>query len=347
MREGSLMDAVIIGLAHTGKTTLLSALAGTEISSKGFATVHVHDERLNNLADIFERKRRVFAEIRLREAAWPGVGKPGRKTEMERYLTTISGSRLFLHVVAAAQTLMMPGPPDPAKDLVKLDGEMIFADLLAIERILERSRKAPLDANVKTLLKRLKGVLEDDRPLWSEPINALEKGLLSGFNLATLAEQLIVVNTAEDAPGPFDPSVFGDRLFGRRVMSMCFPVAKEISLLPLEDQEEFAAEMGLSGTAANRVAREAFAQLDLLSFFTVGDEECRAWPVKRGTSALQAAGEVHSDIQRGFIRAEVVNFEEFIKRKSMKACREDGVLRLEGKGYVVAEADIIQFRFNI
>ena len=128
---------------------------------------------------------------------------------------------------------------------------------------------------------------------------------------------------------------------------MCFPLAKEISLLPPENQDEFAREMGLSDTAGQAVAREAFAQLDLISFFTIGDDECRAWPIRRGTTALQAAGEVHSDIQRGFIRAEVVNYEEFIKRKSIKACREDGLLRLEGKRYVVAEADIIDFRFNV
>jgi ribosome-binding ATPase len=341
------MDSTIIGLAHCGKTTLLEALAGAEVSGTGTATVRVRDVRIDALTAIFKPKKTVYGEIRVREAAWPGAGEGQRKSDIERYLNTIRGSRLFLHVVAAAQTPMMSDPPDPAGDLAKLDSEMIFADLLSIERVLERARKAPMEENVKQLLLRLKAVLEQDRLLFTEHIDEAEKAMVAGFNLITLTPQLIVVNTGEDFTGEFDASVFGARLAGRHVLSMCFPLAREVSMLPREEQDAFAREMGMAGPAAESVSREVFRQLDLISFFTVGEDECRAWPIKSGTSARAAAGEIHSDIERGFIRAEVVGYDEFMKRKSLKICKDEGILRLEGKEYIIRDGEIVHYRFNV
>ncbi|MBZ0273027.1 DUF933 domain-containing protein [bacterium] len=341
------MDTTIIGLAGTGKTTLLSALAGVADPASGVATVRVVDERVDALAKIFNPKKTTYAEMRVREAAWPGAGESARKSDVDRYLQAIRGSRLFLHVLAAAQTPMLADPPNPARDLAKLDGEMIIADLIAIERLLDRAKKAPLEANVKALLERLKGELENERPIFSLGLADAEHAMLSGYGFITETPQLVVVNTAEDAGEAFDAAPLSALLHGRHVMAMPFPVAREVSLLPAAEQDDFAKEMGLSGPAARRVVREAFRQLDLISFLTSGEDECRAWPIERGTHARAAAGTIHSDIERGFIRAEVVAFDEFIKRGSMKACREDGILRLEGKDYVVADGDIVHFRFNV
>ncbi len=344
----TIMDVTIIGLAQTGKTTLLTALAGTETSESGIATVRVRDPRVDELAKIFNPKKKVYGEIRVREAAWPGTADTGRRSDIERYINAIRGSRLFLHVLASARTPMMTESPDPMRDLKKLDGEMIFSDLFAVERIVERAKKAPMEPQLKDLLLRLKTVLEAEEPLWTHALSEVERGLIAGFNFMTMTPQLIVVNIAEgEDENAFDASVFGNRLFGRHVMAMCFPVAREVSLMPGEEQDDFAREMGLSEAAAARVSREAFRQLDLISFLTSGEDECRAWPIPRGTLAKGAAGVIHSDIERGFIRAETVSYADFITRKTMKACREDGVLRLEGKTYPVEDGDIINFRFNV
>lgn len=340
------MDATIIGLRQCGKTTLLEALAGTETPGSGIATVRVRDDRVDALTKIFQPKRTVYGEIRVREAAWPGTGESARKSAMEQYINAIRGSRLFLHVVAAARTPMMTDEPNPARDLDQLDGEMIFADLLAIDRILERAKKAPMEALLRDLLERLKGELEQEKPLWTVGLTDVEKTAIAGFNLITVTPQLVVVNTPEGV-GEIDPAMFGERLRGRHVAAISLPVAREVSLLPIEEQDAFAREMGLDGPAAPKLSREAFAQLDLISFFTVGEDECRAWPITRGTEARAAAGVIHSDIERGFIRAEVVAYDDFMARKTLKACRDDGVLRLEGKTYVVADGDIVNFRFNV
>lgn len=340
------MDATIIGLQHCGKTTLLEALSGADTVGSGIATVRIRDPRVDELSAIFKPKKTVYAEMRVKEAAWPGTGESVRKSAIEQYLNAIRGSRLFLHVVSAVQTPMMSDPADPVRDLDKLDQEMIFADMLSIERILERAQKAGMDANLKALLERLKEALESEQPLWTHPLTEIEKGMIAGFNLVTGVPQLIVVNTAE-GEGAFDASVFGARPRGRHVASMAFTVAKEVGLLPHEEQDAFAREMGLDGPAAQKLTREAFTQLDMISFFTVGDDECRAWPIPRGTEAKSAAGEIHSDIERGFIRAEVVSYADFMARKTLKACRDDGVLRLEGKTYIVSDGDIVNFRFNV
>jgi ribosome-binding ATPase len=341
------MDVTIIGLPRTGKTTLLQALAGAELSGGGIATVRVPDERLDKLSKIFEPKKDVYVEIRAREAAWPGVGGSRRKSEMEKYINAIRGSQLFIHVIAAVQTPMMTAPANPLQDLQKLDDEMIFSDLVAIERILEQSVRSPLDPNLKKLLERFKDVLEGDQPLWTQELDEREHAMITGYNLITLTPQLVVVNTAEDDEGKHGVSDFGDRLHGRHVASLCFTTAKEVSFLPTEEQELFAQELGLDGPAAARVSQEAFRQLDLISFLTVGADECRAWAIRRGTVAKSAAGVIHTDFEKGFIRAAVVSYEEFMQRKSLKACREGGVLRLEGKEYVVQDGDIIEFRFNV
>ncbi|MCB1152952.1 DUF933 domain-containing protein, partial [bacterium] len=336
-------DATIIGLAHVGKTTLLEALAGREIAA-GIATVPVRDARLDALTAIFNPKKTVYAEFRLREAMWPGTDS-GRKNEMERYIQNVRGAKVFLHVLAAMQTPMMTEGANPVRDLEKLDSEMIFADLVSLDRYLEKNRKAKIDPNLEKLIVRLKEELENETPLWTVEMTEAEEALLAGFNLVTRTPQLIVVNTDEGADD-YDASAFG-KLNGRHVVSMNFPMAKEISFLPREEQFVFAQEMGMEGPAADRVSKEVFRQLDLISFFTVGEDECRAWPITRGTTAKRAAGQIHSDIERGFIRAELAGYDDFMARKSLKQCKDDGVLRLEGKEYVVADGDIINFRFNV
>jgi len=337
------MEARIIGLKGCGKSTLVAALA--EGRGEGhIATVHVGDARVRKLSEIFQPKKTTFAEFKVQEVAWPEAS--ARKGEMERYLDALAGGQLYLHVLRAFDSVMLGEPAHPAADLEELDREFLLFDLIRIERAFERAKKAPLPDAGKKALNRCQEALEAETPLRELAFDQSELAFIRGYQFLTLTPQMLVVNTESDSE--WDAAELGENVRDRRVVAFPFPEALEVSRLSPEEQEEYAAALGLPGPAAEVVAQAAFAQLGLISFLTTGSDEVRAWPIRAGETAREAAGAIHSDIQRGFIRAEVVSYEDFMSHgANMKACRDAGVLRIEGKDYVVRDGDIINFRFNV
>lgn len=337
------MEARAIGLKGCGKTTLVGALA--EGRGEGhIATVHVGDARVRTLSEIFQPKKTTFAEFRVQEVAW--VEASARKGEMERYLDALAGGGLYLHVLRAFDSVILGEPAHPESDLEKLDHEFLLSDLIRIERAFERAKKAPMPEAVNKALARCQGALEAETPLREVAFDETQLGLIKGYQFLTLTPQLLLVNTASEET--WDSTALEPLTRGRRILAFPFLEAAEVARLSLEEQHEYATALGLPGPAAEVVAQAAFEQLGLISFLTTGSDEVRAWPIRAGETAREAAGAIHSDIQRGFIRAEVVSYSDFMSHESnMKACRDAGVLRIEGKDYIVQDGDIINFRFNV
>ena len=336
------MEARIIGLKGCGKTTLVAALA--EGRGEGHvATVHVGDPRIRVLSEIFQPKKTTFAEFKVREVAWPEA--TGRKGEMERYLDALAGGQVYVHVLRGFDSLLLGEPAHPEADLEELDREFLLFDLIRIERAFERAKKAPLPDAGKKALAHCQEVLEAEKPLREVEFEEVELTFIRGYQFLTLMPQMLVLNTeAGSAPAT---STLEAVARGRRLLAFPFPDALEVSQLSVEEQAEYAAALGLPGPAAEVVAQAAFQQLGLISFLTTGSDEVRAWPVRSGETAREAAGAIHSDIQRGFIRAEVISYDDFMHHGTMKAAREAGVLRIEGKDYLVKDGDIVNFRFNV
>lgn len=336
------MEARIIGLKGCGKTTLVAALA--EGRGEGhIATVHVGDARVRSLSEIFQPKKTTFAEFKVREVAWPEAS--ARKGEMERYLDALAGGQVYLHVLRGFDSAILGEPAHPKDDLEELDREFLLFDLIRIERAFERAKKAPLPDIGKKALMRCQEALEAEIPLRELQFDDGQLSFVRGYQFLTLTPQLLLVNTESETT--WDPGSLASLTRGRSVLAFPFVDALEVARLSVEEQEEYAAALGLPGPAGEVVAQAAFAQLGLISFLTTGSDEVRAWPIRAGETAREAAGAIHSDIERGFIRAEVVSFSDFMLHGNMKACRDAGVLRVEGKDYVVADGDIINFRFNV
>ena len=223
---------------------------------------------------------------------------------------------------------------------------MIFADLVVCDRLIEREHVQPLEAARKHAVHKAKEALEAEQPLWSVAFDENDQAGLAGLNLVTMTPQLLVLNV--DEGGAADAGALpAARLFGRHVAPVCLKVAAEVAALPAADQQAFAAELGLGEPAAHTLAREAYRQLNLISFFTVGEDEVRAWSAPAGTNAQKAAGRIHSDLERGFIRAEIVPWDTLLALGSLKACRDAGKLQVEGKTYVLNDGEIMHVRFNV
>jgi GTP-binding protein YchF len=268
----------------------------------------------------------------------------------------------LVHVVRAFRDPAVPHPAgsvDPARDAQAMEDELILADLGVVERRLERmdkdlkkNRSAELDRE-QDLLGRCKAALENGQPLRAMGLTGDDLRRLRGFQLLSAKPLLMVINldeadagaaiSVEKAAAATGLTPFLSRE-GTRAVPLCARIELEIASLEPADAEAFLKDMGLAESGLDRVIRASYDLLGYLSFFTVGEDECRAWSIRRGTVALDAAGEIHSDIQRGFIRAEVVGYEPFIASGSLAASRDKGELRLEGKDYVVKDGDIINFR---
>jgi ribosome-binding ATPase YchF (GTP1/OBG family) len=337
------VEARIIGLKGCGKTTLVTALA--EGRGEGHvATVHVGDSRVRALSEIFQPKKTTFAEFKVREVAWPEA--TGRKGEMEKYLDALGGGQVYVHVLRGFDSPTLGEPAHPADDLEELDREFLLYDLIRIERAFERGKKAPIPDAGKKALARSQEILETETPLREARFDETDLSFIRGYQFLTLTPQLLVLNNESGATP--DLAALEAPARGRRMLAFPFPDALEVSQLSIEEQAEYAAALGLPGPAGDVVAQAAFEQLGLISFLTSGTDEVRAWPIRNGETAKEAAGAIHSDIQRGFIRAEIISYDDFMSHNaSMKTAREAGVLRVEGKDYIVKDGDIVNFRFNV
>jgi hypothetical protein len=237
----------------------------------------------------------------------------------------------------------------PVADLEAFAAELVLADLAVVEKRMERLKKEKGHERERALLERIGPLLEAGTPLRTLGLGPEDRTQLAGFAFLSLRPLLVVLNVPESEVGAAVPADVAERAKaeGAEVIALSAQVEAEVAQLDTGDRAAFLADLGLTESARERFIRASYALLDLISLLTAGEDECRAWPIRRGTIAVKAAGRIHSDIERGFIRAEVVAYEDFIRLGSEAKCREAGKLRLEGKEYVVRDGDIVHFRFAV
>jgi GTP-binding protein YchF len=358
------MKAGILGLPLAGKSTLFQLLTGTPAAPPGgrpeprVGIARVPDPRVRRLGEMFRPRKETLATVEYVDV--PGVAKGEGAALVD--LPALRGVDALVHVVRAFESETAPHPDgsvDPRRDAEMLELELVLADLAAVERRIERLeagiKKARRSEDVaeRELFLRLRETLEAEKPLREMALGEEEKGRLRGYALLSAKPILLVANLGEDrireAAAFLDSSGLGG-LAGRPGVAACAvsaPIEAEMADLPPEDARAFREDLRLAEPGLDRVIRSTYDLLGLISFLTAGEDECRAWTVRRGTRAHAAAGEIHSDIERGFIRAQVVAFEELVAAGSLAACRERGTLRLEGRDYEVEDGDVIEFKFNV
>lgn len=364
-----MLRAALIGFGSTGKTTLFelmtsardSGRAGHGRSEASIGISKVPDKRLERLNAMFNPKKRVPATVEFTDLAAPGHAKA--LVDVAAY----KNADALLHLIRTFDDPAIPHPAgsiDPVRDAQAMEDELILADLGVAERRLERilkdlkkARSADLERE-RDVVTAIKTALEEGKPLRALDLQGDDLKRLRGFQFLSAKPLLVVVNVDEsqltgdgqgaarlaDAAEEAGLGPFLARA-GTAAAAVCAKIELEISRLDAADAAAFLADLGLAESGLDRVIRASYDLLGYISFFTVGEDENRAWSIPRGTSAQLAAGEIHSDIARGFIRAEVVAYDALVGRGSMAACRDHGEVRLEGKEYVVSDGDIINFRF--
>lgn len=355
------MKLALIGLPQSGKSTVFNALTGSQtapaISGRRVevhkAVVDVPDQRLHQLAELYGSRKIVHAQITFADVAGLGAGAgEGSEGLPGALLNALAGMDGLLLVLRAFEDESVPhakGSVDPARDLAALLDELLLNDLIAVERKLERlaeegqkgGREAAAVEREQALFTRLLAGLNEGAPLRDQPLSDNEKAMLPGLGLLTQKPVLVVLNLGEGQDAPSLPAASAPTLALQGKLEM------ELAQLSEEEAQEFLAEYGLQERGAQRVIRAAYDLLDTHTFYTLAEPEAHAWILPRGASALEAAGTVHSDIARGFIRAEVVGADDLLELGGMAKVREAGRFRLEGKDYVVQEGDVINVRFNV
>lgn len=365
---------VIIGLPSSGKTTVFNALTRSEAKTGTYgaaeeapnlATVKVPDVRLDRLTEMFQPQREVPAEIQYLDVAGiaKGIAEKGMSGQL---LGHLSQADALVMVIRAFLNPDVPHPDelvDPFRDIETLNLELHFSDLALIDKRLQRlvaqipktrGQERETFEREQVVLTRLKAALEADTPL-REVVPQLDPDdakLLRGFGFLTAKPLLILLNLGEEQLGATGDTLVAEvaERFARpgiAIDALAAKIETEIYQLAPEDAGAFMADLGITESSLGRIIRVSFNLLGLIPFFTVGPDECRAWTIHRGETAVEAAGEIHSDIQRGFIRAEVVSYEDLIAAGSLAEARKHGTLRREGKTYVVQDGDIINFLFNV
>jgi len=353
----------VVGLPMSGKTTLFHLLTDSKVESNkpaaNTATAWVPDSRVDYLSSIFRPAKTTYAQVMLSDLPGLVSESDGGHGYNNRFLSAIRGVDAILVVVRAFRDEAVgcfAGSIDPTADLSTIESELILADLQLVEARLERllsSRKlAPEQRAEIPVLEKVRDGFMDQLWLTDQSLTVEEKQVLRGYGLLTAKPMVLVINLDEaqlashQYEGRDELKRYAERRQCESVELSC-KVESEIMALDEPDRHEFMEEYGIEEPGISKVARSVYASLSLISFFTVGKDEVRAWTVTRGTNAKRAARAIHSDIERGFIRAEVVSFEDFRKAGSIAAARAQGTLRLEGKDYEVQDGDIIEFRFNV
>lgn len=335
------MKTAIIGFAGSGKTELFKALAGPGSAHAGRAMVKVPEPRLEPLTEVFKPKKITKTEIEYQDM--PGSG--GNKSLGNKVLSEIRGCDCFLTVLDAYS-----GAVDPAEQLSAIEAELIVSDMAVIEKKLERlsqdkqKAKHLYDAKEEDLLRKAMDILEQEKPLRLDKALCSEPAL-KGFAFLSAKPVLYAWNISEAKMGNF--SLPRDQM-GMSHISVSAMLEREMA--ELDDPEElemFMQDLGVEESALDRVIAKTYNLLNLITFLTAGEKEVRSWAINNGYTAAEAAGTIHSDIQKGFIRAEVLGWADFLATMDMKKAKEKGVLRLEGKEYIVKDGDIITFRFNV
>jgi ribosome-binding ATPase len=359
-----MLRAGLIGFPSSGKTALFQLLTSVReaprSSGKSDANVgvsRVPDERLDKLTALFKPRKHVPATVEFADIAGVGGAKTGAAALLD--VAPFRNADALLHVVRMFRDPSVPHPAgsiDPARDVRAMEDEVILADLGVVERRLERldkDLKKAANPDLKKeqeILVRCRAALEEGKALRALDLSVDEAKRLRGFQFLSAKPLLIVLNLDEaDLPQADDAvKLAGIESFlagaATRAVPICAKIELEIAQLEPEDAAAFMADLGLHESGLDRVIRASYDLLGYISFFTVGEDENRAWSIPRNTPAVVAAGEIHTDISRGFIRAEVVRYEHLLARGTLAACREHGELRLEGKEYIVQDGDVINFR---
>ncbi|HKR79306.1 MAG TPA: redox-regulated ATPase YchF [Nitrospira sp.] len=357
----------MIGLPNVGKTTVFNALtaAGALAANYPFATVDpntgialVPDPRLRTLTDIFKSKKTTYSTLEVRDIAGLVEGASKGEGLGNQFLGHIREVDALLHVVRCFQgsdVVHVSGTVNPLRDIGVIETELMLADLETLDRRKQKTDKKVRAGDKKAafeveFLARLMALLDKGEWLGNLPYTPEERLILNECQLLAAKPVLFVANVSEqqtaDAMMVNMVRDFAEKR-SARVVTICGQFEAELSTLPDEERGDFLGEMGLTESGLVRLTREAYALLDLITFFTAGETESRAWPIPKHTKAPQAAGKIHSDMERGFIRAEVYHYDDLMACGSEAKVKEKGLFRLEGKEYVLQEGDIVYFRFNV
>lgn len=354
------MKFALIGPPQSGKSTLFSAITGHVVDAshamnEQIASVSVPDERLDFLAEIYKPKKYTPAHIEFLDVPGASLADAHGQAEFRKRMQSVRKCDGIVMVVRAFESesvLKYRDRVNAKADLDELFTELLFADLeQVVNRIerLEKSTQKPTktrDQELRELamMTRVREALESEAPVSSAIQNDDERRIAGSFGFLTLKPVMVVINVGEDqvaAPPPFEhPHALA-------TIALSAEIEAEIAQLEPDDRRTFLEDLGLSAPARTRLLRTAYSALGLMSFLTAGEDEVRAWTIRNDTEAVEAAGKIHSDIQRGFIRAEVVAFDDFRKAGDMRSAKSANAVRLEPKHYIVQDGDIINFRFNV
>ncbi len=342
----------LVGFAGSGKTTVFNAMTGLGVPV-GFGgdvrlgTVRVPDARVDALSAHFSPRKTTYAEIRFCDI--PGEHGAASRGLSPRGLQQIRDQEALSLVLRDFDNPSLADAADPHGELDAFATECLLADLDIVERRLDRAQREGADAVEIAAFERAGATLAAERPLRTVPRAELDRTPLRGYGLLTDRPLLAVLNRSEERAGEALPTELAARLadMGAGGLALSAPVEAEIADLDPADRADFVEALGLREPALDRFIRAAHGLLDLISFFTVAPAEVRAWTIRRGTRARRAAGRIHSDMERGFIRAEVMPYEAFSACGSEQAVKEAGLLQVEGRDYVVGDGDILHIRFNV
>ena len=344
------MKIGLVGYPGSGKSSVFSALTGQSVETgygsqnkTNLGVVKVPDTRVDALSRLFSPKKTTYAEITFTDVGGghgEGIDRAalGGMREVDALCQVL---RAFPDAAGAA--------PDPMRELTGLETETILADLELVEKRIAKLTKERSDPRELELMKRLEQSLSAETPIRATPMSEGERKMVTGYRFLSQKPLLLVLNVPEAQASAAPPAALAaaaaQRTLGLVVLSA--QVEMEIAQLPAGEQAEFLQSLGLAEPAKNRFIHAAFELIDLVSMLTAGPDECRAWPIPRGTAAPRAAGKIHSDIERGFIRAEVCRWDDLVALGSEAKCRDAGKLRIEGKEYIVQDGDVVNFRFNV
>jgi len=357
----------MIGLPNVGKTTVFNALvgAGAVVANYPFSTVEtnvgiaqVPDPRVDRLVEMFKSKKKTPSTLEVRDIAGLVEGASTGEGLGNQFLGQIREVDALMHVVRCFQggdVIHVSGSVNPIRDIGTIETELMLADLETLDRRKQRTEKKVRAGDKKAafelaFVQKLMDLLDKGEWLGNLPYTPEERVVLEECQLLAAKPVLFVANVSEGANA--DEALvktvreFADKR-GARVVTICGQLEAELSTLPEGDRGAFLKDLGLTESGLVRLTREAYTLLNLITFFTAGDTESRAWPLRKGLTAPQAAGKIHSDMERGFIRAEVYHYDDLIACGSEVKVKEKGLFRLEGKDYIIKEGDVVYFRFNV